>query len=522
MLNNLVLIVFLAIIAVGWFRKNPIVYLTASIVFTFAAPVLVLGSRKINSSYLLTAMLFLLVILEITLKRKVKYPFPSALKIYLRLMAIVLFTYTVGFLLHGTAGLRPFILSMAGEVNIILLTALLVFLLAWVQRFDRFRIFYLAGWIFAGLQFVMVLFQKLFFEPAWRFTYQLYAGDGRTEPLETILVSDPPFFKRAYGTFYSPTLFGLASLVPTLIFGYLTIASYANSKKMKDDGDMEASRVARRQSLINLSGCFLSGLVGTFSLSKGFMLSIGILLVYLFIIVLIMGKHPRRYYLVPWGYLAAVVMSAFVIVYVSMPSFASGTRDYYFGFLLNPFNALTSRYGNGESAGGESHSLPIAPAGANEAILAISPPEQKLTLDSAIQAYAPGTNIPLPTDSSGNVLTPHFEELSSSSGQMAETYNVFREHWLTGVGPLPIDDEFLGDSQVVQVGHNGGVLALAAYLTLFIWLYVKGFREKRAANLLLMPIIAIACVSIAFLGQIVSVGVMSLALCAALQEEPIA
>lgn len=537
MLNNLILTVFLIIIAAGWLKKRPDVFLTSALVFTFAAPVMRLGSSSFNSSYLLTALLVLLSLIDMVFKRRASHPVPRVLKLFAGLMALVLFTYTAGFILHGTAGAGSFIVSMAGEINIIVLTLLLALNFSWETSAARSRIFVLTGWIFVGLQAGMVLFQKLFFEPAWKLTYQLFAGDGRQEPLEMILVSDPPFFKRAYGTFYSPTLFGLAALVPTLLFGYLAIASHHEARRLKaetetdaESSDPSAYSHAYRRSLIYLAGSFLGGLIGTFSLSKGFMLSIGILLIYLLFIALIIGKRPRLAYLFPWSRVAVSIALAFVIVYVSMPSFASGTRDYYFGFLFNPFSALTSRYGSGAGSGGEGginvepvDSIPISdenrtalPAAETSSITSAFGPPAIVML--TVQGYAPGTQIPLPTDSEGNVLVPVHEESSGGGGQMAQTYDVFRRHWLTGVGPLPIEGEFLGDSQIVQAGHNGGVLAVGAYLGLFVWLYVKAWKERQVINLLLMPVIAIGCISIAFLGQVVSVGIMVLSLTAALPE----
>ena len=203
MINNLLIVSYLLVIGLAWWRARGEIYLTAALVFTFAAPVMELAGRRINSSYLLTALLVLLLCLELVRKRRAKRTqtlreVPQVLRIYLLLMAVVLFTNTVGFMLYGQAGWGSFLFSMAGEVNLIVMTAILLLFLAWEAKATRQRIFTAMGWIYIGVQLSMVLFQKLFFEPAWRLTYQFYAGDGRTEPLETILVSDPPYFKRAY------------------------------------------------------------------------------------------------------------------------------------------------------------------------------------------------------------------------------------------------------------------------------------------------------------------------------------
>lgn len=116
MLNNLILTVFLIIIAAGWLKKRPDVFLTSALVFTFAAPVMRLGSSSFNSSYLLTALLVLLSLIDMVFKRRASHPVPRVLKLFAGLMALVLFTYTAGFILHGTAGAGSFIVSMAGEI----------------------------------------------------------------------------------------------------------------------------------------------------------------------------------------------------------------------------------------------------------------------------------------------------------------------------------------------------------------------------------------------------------------------
>lgn len=67
-------------------------------------------------------------------------------------------------------------------------------------------------------------------------------------------------------------------------------------------------------------------------------------------------------------------------------------------------------------------------------------------------------------------------------GIVSSATQIFKEHPIIGVGPAPIKNEFLGDSEYIGVLHNGGLTNFAIHLILYsvlgiYWMCQKGNRE---------------------------------------------
>jgi hypothetical protein len=64
------------------------------------------------------------------------------------------------------------------------------------------------------------------------------------------------------------------------------------------------------------------------------------------------------------------------------------------------------------------------------------------------------------------------------------------EHWMIGVGPAPIGNEFIGDSSVLELLHNGGIIAFGTVLTHFLILFIRAIKRKKMQIIILAMVFA--------------------------------
>jgi hypothetical protein len=201
----------------------------------------------------------------------------------------------------------------------------------------------------------------------------------------------------------------------------------------------------RRWGLLLLIAVMTVG--GILAFSKIFMLGIPAMMFYWMLYLLIFAKN-RRKKLTNWGLLLVLFLVLYAGVYFALPGEMTQIRDYYYQYFLNPFSALHSRYAQ---------------------------------IDAPLVHYI--TDQP-PAEPPG-IVTSAFEQ--------------FKQHPVFGVGPVPVADEFLGDSQLITTAHHGGIVALLAYLVFYVYVYVQAFRRRNLYNLSLIPALAMGCVAVVML-----------------------
>ena len=210
-------------------------------------------------------------------------------------------------------------------------------------------------------------------------------------------------------------------------------------------------------------------MLGFLAFSKTVMLGILILLV-IFAVCLVVSSERRRLLrrFVPYAIatVAVAVLAAVIAIAIGLKSQVS----YYYGYYLNPLEAFDSRYGNLTNT----------------------------------QDREPDTTDILDSEETGN---------------MADVSDIIAEHPIIGVGPAPVEGEFLGDSQIMTVLHDGGILAAVCYGGCYLWLVIGCIRRKEYSRVLIIAGLAIACVSIPVLTYGLSIPFVAYCLSADVQEK---
>ena len=209
-------------------------------------------------------------------------------------------------------------------------------------------------------------------------------------------------------------------------------------------------------------------MLGFLAFSKTVMLGILILLA-VFTVCLVASSQRRRLLRRVAPYVIATVAVAVLAAVIAIAIGLKSQVTYYYGYYLNPLKAFDSRYGN---------------------------------LTNTEDSESDATDVP---DSEG-------------TGNMADVSDIIAEHPIIGVGPAPVKGEFLGDSQIMTVLHDGGILAAVCYGVCYLWLFICFIRKNEYSRALVIVGLAIACVSIPVLTYGLSIPFVAYCLSAEAQE----
>lgn len=462
--NNLILALWLLAVVVAHVRRRPDWSVGLAAFYCLAAPSLVLPSgRGINPCYPLTLLLLVLVLLDVEGRKqwRSRLALRAPLGGYAAMLAVVALSYAAGFALNGRDSWGAFLRAMLGYFNVWLLL-LLALLLSRIPAARQLDILFavVAALVLTGLVFSVL--QRGFFDIGWPLTWQLYSTDSHQAPL--LAMYESGVFTRSFGCFYSPTIFGTSLLLGIGVLAAVIVGPAASPEARK-----------RRAAALLLLAVGIS--LGIFAFAKSVIIGVPFLLLYSLLLLppllVLAGSRDGDGGQLEGGFraawrrrlaalarpLGAMALTAFVAYFVTwflIPSWQPGARAYYYGFLLNPISSLESRYG-----------LP-----------------GDLNIDR-----------PLP-----------------EGGILISALLQFFEHPVFGVGPLAIADEFLGDSQLNNVLHNGGLVAALAYVACHVRLYWLGLRCRDAVIVLLMPLVLLGCLATPLLDIRQSLPVLALLL----------
>lgn len=438
MFNNIILLLLLITIIVFHLKGKRNYSLALAVIYTFCAPVLVIGERRMNSNYLLTLVMLTILAYDYIRPKRRDWP-KTQISIFGSTATIVLVMMTLGYALFGTAGFTSFAVSMAGHVNIFVLTLAFVIYGSRLSSRELVSTGKAVVIVFILSQALMILYQKLFFESAYYFTWYTFAGDSHHGPLRNMIVTWlPPYFYRAFGTFYSPTILGMISLLFSVVLAVLGL-------RQKD----------RRESTKLMLAGLATAIIGGFSLTKSFMLGIIALAFYILALLFVMSRDKKKQ-VKRWIQVPVIIVISLSMAYFIVPEAGKPNVDYYYSFLLNPFSAFDSRYQSN------------------------TPPNSD---ESQSGGFQPPGEVPAPED----------------EGVLVDAMEVVGEHWLTGVGPVAIRGEFTGDSEVLRVVHDGGVIAVLAYVTCFAYFFIRAWKYKLVINLVAIPVLALGSLALNFL-----------------------
>ena len=342
-------------------------------------------------------------------------------------MGLAFLLYGLGYAVNNRQEGSAFVVAMAGYLQVLLLPLLFFYLFKRMSRRSVYKVLTLSILITVAVNLIFAVLQRAFYQ---------YASDGRYKPLNE--VAKLGYFDRIFGTFYSPTLLGLTALMMLAFLLSVWLGRQPGlweKSGLGDRSDVTAAQKARQQTGLILVASALLLHLAIIAYTKIVILGLPVFIIY-WVILLAFFPAQRKAMYQRWAVILGLAAAVYVITYFTIPAFSHNARDYYYGLLLQPLNSLTSRYGS-------------------------------VKLNQSTQNMEAAVN--------------------SNSGITASAVEVIKNHWLIGVGPLSIKQEFLGDSQVVQVLHNGGVLALLCYLSFYGYVYLKGWCYKNLPLLSLIP-----------------------------------
>lgn len=277
-------------------------------------------------------------------------------------------------------------------------------------------------------------------------TKHLYTYEGKESQINDVIQGSKRFI-RIMGTYYSPTVLGIFSLLASSYF----LGSIAKDKHNKK----------------NYIFYSFSLILGLFAFSKTVIIGVWFLLISLFIFLLINKDFMYKKKLKK--IIKIVIMTfgvyLFVCIFASSIGLGSFVR-YYFFQASNLGTAMDSRYGN-------------------------------ILESNTSSTFSSGTSL----NSYIITNTPIYNSSTNSSdiandGNLKDAFEVFLEHPILGVGANPINGEFVGDSEYISILHNGGILCFLIYALFFLALLIKRFKENDIKSILVLLVLGMGCFSL--------------------------
>ncbi|NJP39905.1 hypothetical protein HCH52_02395 [Oscillospiraceae bacterium HV4-5-C5C] len=433
--NDLILLIWAAILIAFLARRQYRPAVVTAAIFAIMAPSIIVGSRRLSPLYILTIILLTECLLAVK-RGELKLFEHTADRWFGISMALAFLLYLLGYVVNNRQEGSAFMIAMAGYLQVLLLPLLFYYLFKRMSRDAVYKSMALSILITVAVNLIFAVLQRAFYEQAYRLTFALYASDGRYKPLNE--VAKTGYFDRIFGTFYSPTLLGLTALIMLAFLLSVWLSRQPQLLGTPESGsqpDRTATRQARHRACLLLIISALILHLAIIAYTKIVILGLPVFIIYWAILLIFFPERKKTLYQ-RWAVVLLISTAVYGVTYFTIPAFSHNARNYYYGLLLRPLNSLSSRYGS-------------------------------VHLSQSTQDMENAVN--------------------SSSGITASAMGVIKKHWLIGVGPLSIEQEFLGDSQVVQVLHNGGILALLCYLSFYSYVYLKGWCYKNLPLLSLIP-----------------------------------
>ncbi len=98
------------------------------------------------------------------------------------------------------------------------------------------------------------------------------------------------------------------------------------------------------------------------------------------------------------------------------------------------------------------------------------------------------------------------------TGSTAGALEVFFKHPIIGVGPAPIQGEFIGDSQIVSVLHDGGIINALLYLVFYGGIFIYYCMKKKNIQCMIILCLFLGCIAIPVFVYSITIPFMSLCL----------
>ena len=111
------------------------------------------------------------------------------------------------------------------------------------------------------------------------------------------------------------------------------------------------------------------------------------------------------------------------------------------------------------------------------------------------------------------------EEKERHTGNLSDTFEIFKEHLFIGVGPGQVRNEFVGDSEYITLLHNGGVMCFVIYAVFYGGLIMGYYLQEKYQELFILVTIGIGGISMMIFSYSCIIPFLSFCICVDKEEK---
>lgn len=427
-INNIIIILVVLAIVFFYIKKDYEKSVCILGISYVCLPVIKIGNGiAINSSYLLT---FVCVIMMLHLIFSKKIRIDKTIIEYFAAMNIGLVVMVIALLVNGNPKWGDIIHFVGMEQYIVAVYSVAIFLKSY--KLDKKLVYkkIIVGIIV--LNYFIGMVQLFAWNLGEKITRQLYIYGGKDAPINTVS-NEVGRFVRIFGTFYSPTVLGVMSL---MMLTYITYELMNDEEKFVQNAILYISSLG----------------LGLLAFSK--LTIIGVFLIWMLEFIVLLMK--RKFQIIP-KHFRTLGMTIFTFLLIGTLQYMIGLGpyvDYYYFKASNLNVAMKSRYEN-------------------------------LIEDNHMEN--------LEENNQGR--TERKENSQKVTGNLQDTFQIFKEHPIIGVGPGQVKNEFVGDSEYITLLHNGGGICFAIYAVFYGGLIISYYLKEKYQELFLLMTIGMGGIS---------------------------
>ena len=447
-INNFIIVFVVLIIAYFNIKKEYEKSVCILGVSYVCSPAIKTGNGiALNSSYLLT-LVCVMMILHIIVNKKI-YIDKTAIQ-YFVAMNMGLAVIGIALLVNGNPKWRD-IIHFAGMEQYIVGVYSLVTLIK-THRLNKRVVFrkIITGVII--LNYIIGMIQLFNWNLGEKITRQLYVYGGKDAPINT-MKNEVGRFARIFGTFYSPTVLGVISLIMLTFMAYELIS---DEEKFAQNAILYIASLG----------------LGLLAFSK--LTIIGVFLTWILEFVLLLMKRKIQFIRKHVRTLGITILTFLVIGTLQCMIGLGPYVGYYYFKATNIKVALGSRYEN-------------------------------------LIETEKGEN--------GQKEIDQGEEKERHTGNLSDTFEIFKEHPFIGVGPGQVRNEFMGDSEYITLLHNGGGMCFVIYAVFYGGLIIGYYLQEKYQELFILVTIGIGGISMMIFSYSCIIPFLSFCICVDKEEK---
>ena len=418
----------------------------------------------LNSSYLLT-LVCVMMILHIIVNKKI-YIDKTAIQ-YFVAMNMGLAVIGIALLVNGNPKWGD-IIHFAGMEQYIVGVYSLVTLIK-THRLNKRVVFRKIITSVIILNYIIGMIQLFNWNLGEKITRQLYVYGGKDAPINT-MKNEVGRFTRIFGTFYSPTVLGVMSLIMLTFMAYELIS---DEEKFAQNAILYIASLG----------------LGLLAFSK--LTIIGVFLTWILEFVLLLMKRKIQFIRKHVRTLGITILTFLVIGTLQCMIGLGPYVGYYYFKATNIKVALGSRYEN---------------------LIEGNYTENTWETEK-------GDNGQKEIDQGEEKEIDQGEEKERHTGNLSDTFEIVKEHLFIGVGPGQVRNEFVGDSEYITLLHNGGVMCFVIYAVFYGGLIMGYYLQEKYQELFILVTIGIGGISMMIFSYSCIIPFLSFCICVDKEEK---